>query len=107
MAVNGYGFELNYGYLSPKFLLDFKAGYGYRKGKAVHPVYDNTLRTDRFGLTLALIIPTGLFNSRDWNIWITGESLREDANIAFFDARLASIMGGLMWRPQKKNKEAN
>jgi len=45
MAVNGYDFKLNYGYISPKLLLDFRIGYGYRGGKAVHPVYDNTLST--------------------------------------------------------------
>ncbi len=92
---------LDYIYLSPKIIFDAKFIYGKRKADEIHPIYNKTLKADRYGFALAAILPVTLFNSDKWNIMISGEYVRENANIDFFNSRLAALNAGLMWRHKR------
>jgi len=92
---------LDYIYLSPKMIFDAKFIYGKRKADEVHPIYNKTLKADRYGFGLAAIFPITLFNSANWSFIISGEYARENANIDFFNARIAALNAGLMWRHKR------
>jgi len=98
IANKGFSLQVTYLYLSPKVVLDANLVYGKRKADEVHPVYDKVLDADRWGAALAAFIPVTLFETSGWNVFAGAEVFQENANIDFFDSRIASISAGLIWR---------
>ena len=101
IANKGYSLQLTYLYLSPKVVLDANVIYGKRTADELNPIYDVTLDADRLGVALTAIIPVRLFKSSGWSVFAGGEIFRENANIDFYDSRIASITGGLIWRHRR------
>ena len=102
IANKGYTLQLTYLYLSPKIVLDVNVAYGKRKADEVNPIYDQTMEADRGGVALAAFIPVRLFNSRGWSVFVGGEIFGENANIDFYDSRIASVNAGLVWRHRRQ-----
>ena len=92
---------LDYMYLSPKIVINALLTLGKRNADEIHPVYNETFSADRYGFALAAIFPITLFNSNNWSFIISGEYARENANINFFNARIAALNAGLMWRHKR------
>ncbi len=95
-------FLLDYIYLHSKMMFDIKLIYGKRKSKTIHPVYNDILRGDRYGMALAVLFPIKLFKSTGWNILVSGEIVDENTNIDFYDSKLIGFNAGIMWRHTKK-----
>ena len=102
VANKGFGLQLTYLYRIPKLILDANILYGKREADAVHPVYGQTLESDRYGIALSAFIPIKRFSSSVLNLVIGGEAFREDANIAFYDSSIQSVNFGILWRHIKK-----
>jgi len=102
VANNQQSFLLDYIYLSPKIVFDAKLIYGKRKADTIHPVYNQILEGDRYGIALAALFPVNLFNGQGWNILVSGEYVKENANIDFFNSQLAGFNAGLMWRHRRE-----
>ena len=98
VANNQLSFLLDYFYLSPKMVLDAKIIYGKRKADAIHPIYNEILEGNRYGVALGALFPVNLFKSKGWNILVSAEYINENANIDFYDSYLAGFNAGLMWR---------
>ena len=98
LAKKGYALQLTYLFRSPKVVLDANLTYGSRKADETHPVYSETLDTDRWGAALTAFIPVKAFKSSRLSIFITGEIFQENANIDFYDSRVGSLSAGLIWR---------
>ncbi len=94
----GFSIRLTYLYLSPKFLLDFNVFYGKRKADEIHPVYDEVLDADRWGVALTTFIPVKRFDGSVLSVFVSGEIFRENANIDFYDSKISAINAGLVWR---------
>ena len=92
MANNQFSLLLDYFYLTKKMILDAKIIYGKRKADAIHPVYNEILEGNRYGVALAALFPVNLFNSKGWNILASAEYVNEDTNIDFFDSNLTGLM---------------
>jgi hypothetical protein len=95
---NGFSLRLTYLYLSPKVVIDFNVFYGKRKSDEIHPVYDKVLDAERWGVALTVFIPVKRFDSSVLSVFVSGEIFRENANIDFFESKISSINGGLIWR---------
>lgn len=98
----GMSFQLTYIYFSPTFILDFNLLYGFRNFNEVHPVYDETLNLNRWGLALSGFFPVKRFEGSVLNVLISGEIFQEDVNVDFFDSKIASVNVGVLWRFLKK-----
>ena len=98
VANNQLSLLLDYFYLSPKMVLDAKIIYGKRKADAIHPIYNEILEGNRYGVALGALFPVNLFKSKGWNILVSAEYINENANIDFYDSYLAGFNAGLMWR---------
>ena len=98
IANQGFSLRLTYLYLSPKVVLDANVGYGRLKADESHPVYDETIDTGRLGVALTAFIPVRVRESSRLSVFVGGEVFRADANIDFFDSRIASLVVGLLWR---------
>ena len=101
IANKGFSLQLTYLYISPKVVLDANVVYGNRKTDEAHPVYGEVLDSDRLGLALTAFIPVRFFDRDGWNVFVGGEVVRENANIDFFDSRIASLNAGLLWRHRR------
>ena len=98
MANQGFTLRMTYLFLSPKVVLDANVILGSREADAIHPVYGQTLDWNRYGVALTAFIPVKLGNNNRWRIFVGGEFFREDANIDFFDTKIASLNAGVFWR---------
>jgi hypothetical protein len=102
MATKGYVLRVNYIYPTPKVIFEATLNYGNRKAKAMNPIYNETLDAVRYGTAVAGVVPVKMGNSRRWSIVIAAEYLAENANINFFDSKLASILVGLQYRNMRR-----
>lgn len=102
MANTGFSTQLTYLYLSPKVVLDVNVLYGKRNAREIHPVYNEYLDADRFGVALTTIIPIKLGKSNKWNVWINADFWKENSKVDFFNSQAIALMGGLMWRYGRK-----
>lgn len=102
LAKAGYSLQLTYLYLSPKVVLDANLIYGVQQADDVHPVYGKVLDTERWGTALTAFILIKKFKTSRLSVVITGEVFWEDANIDFYDSRVASISAGLLWRHNRR-----
>jgi hypothetical protein len=102
MATKGYVLRLNYIYPTPKVIFEATLNYGDRRAKAVNPIYNETLDADRYGVALAGVVPVKMGNSKRWSIVVVAEYLEENANINFFDTKLASVLVGLQYRNMRR-----
>ena len=84
---------------SQKLILESRLIFGQRFAKAIHPVYQDKIDSYRYGAALSLFIPLKkFFGSNRWNIWVSGDYLQENNEVAFFDSNLYGVLGGLMYR---------
>ncbi len=102
LAKKGYALQLTYLFRSPKVVLDANLAYGSRKADETHPIYGETLDTDRWGAALTAFIPVKAFKSSRLSVFITGEIFQENANIDFYDSQVVSLSAGLIWRHIKQ-----
>jgi hypothetical protein len=102
LAKKGYALKLTYLFRSPKVVLDANVLYGTREADEIHPIYGKVLDTDRWGAALSAFIPIKAFKSSRLSVFITGEIFQENANIDFYDARVASLSAGLVWRHNRQ-----
>ena len=102
VANKGFSAQLTYLYRIPKLILDANILYGRREANAVHPVYGQTLESDRYGASLSAFIPVKRFRNSVLNIMIGAEAFRENTNIAFYDSGAQSVSFGILWRHIKK-----
>jgi len=101
VANQGFTLKLTYLYMTPKVVLDANFVLGRREADAVHPVYGQTLDWDRYGVALTAFIPVKFGSSSRWRVFVGGEYFRENANINFFDTKIASVNAGVIWRYKK------
>jgi hypothetical protein len=101
MANQGLTLKMTYLYMTPKVVLDANVMFGSREADAVHPVYGQTLDWDRYGVALTAFIPVKWGNQSRWSVFVGGEIFRENANVDFFDAQVASLNAGVLWRYRK------
>ncbi len=102
LAKKGYSLQLTYLFRSPKVVLDANVLYGTREADETHPIYGKVLDTDRWGAALTAFFPVKSFKSSILSIFITGEIFQENANIDFYDSRVASLSAGLVWRHNRQ-----
>jgi len=101
LAKKGFSLQLTYLYREPKFVLDANLVFGHRKADAVHPIYDETLTSDRWGVAFKAFIPIRPFKRTGWSIFVGGEIFQENVNVDFFDSRIGSIDVGVLWRHRR------
>jgi len=102
VANTGVTLQLTYLYIRPGILLDTNILYGMRRTKETHPVYGETLDSDRFGAGLTAFITLKKYESSVLSLYVGGEIFREDANVDFFDSRLAMVTAGVFWGYNRK-----
>ena len=102
IANQGYALKFNYLRRSQKLIFDAYLMIGQRFASQEHPVYSEKIDSFRFGAAASAFIPIKFFNSNRWNIWISADYIAEDSKIDFFDSRLLGIMGGLMYRANRR-----
>jgi len=101
VANQGLTLKMTYLYRTPKVVLDANFMLGRREADAMHPVYGQTLDWDRYGVALTAFIPVKFGSSNRWRVFIGAEYFRENANINFFDTKIASVNAGVIWRYKK------
>ncbi len=99
MAGTVFKTKLTYLYLNPKkIILDINVGAGYKANNEVHPIYEKTLSSYRYGVAVVAIKPIIRKEKSVLNAFIGVEFYREYANISFFDSYINWGNGGLIWR---------
>lgn len=103
IANRGYAIQLGYVKQSPKFIIESRLLFGQRLALDTHPIYSDTIDSYRYGGAVSIFIPIkDFFGSKRWNFWISGDYIRENNDIRFFDSRIFGIMGGLMYRYNRR-----
>lgn len=102
LANKGYALKMTYLRRTPKMILDGNLLFGQRFMSARHPVYGERIDSYRIHASLSAFIPIKFFNSKRWNIWISGDYIWENSKVTFFDSSVIGVMGGLMYRFNRK-----
>jgi hypothetical protein len=100
MANNGPSVKLTYLYLTPKLIIDVNLLFHDYESNEVHPVYGETLDAERWGATCTVF--WDLFKAKRWRAMASAEYVREEANIDFFDSKVAAAHLGAVWRFRRK-----